>query len=309
MISRRLARIKTLQALYAASQGSANARNELQDALFRTYDAYIFLLSFPHHLNEYLISAREVEIKKFFPDKTIVRKCGLLENNKLAASIYDKTIPAKRRLFSVNWSELAEQFNTLTDLLFEEEFAQDYLIFDQPDFNQQKAFLDDLYNWLFDSSEYFNNMMEDVYPAWPDDEATLLREILKTVNGATESGFVPFAAPLGYQHEEVQMALKIFDDVISNGDEYVEKISGFTENWDPGRIAVIDLLCIKMAVAEFLRFPQVPVKVSINEYLEIVKHYSTPSSSKFLNGVLDKLRISMESKGEIQKAGRGLRDK
>jgi len=309
MISRRLARIKTLQALYAAAQGSGNARNTLQDSMFRSYDVYIFLLSFPHHLNEYLISARDAEKKKFFPDKEIIRKCGLLETTKLVANIYDKTIPVKRRLFANNWSEVAEQFNTLTDLMFEEEFVQDYMVFEKPLMSQQKAFLEDLYNWLFDSSEFFNELMEEIYPAWNDDDATLLREVQKTVQGCTDDGFVPFAAPLSYQHEELQMALKIFDDVTNNGEEYAEKLSVFTENWDANRIAMIDLICIKMAVAEFLRFPNVPVKVTINEYLEIVKNYSTPASSRFLNGVLDKLRISMETSGEIQKSGRGLRDK
>ena len=89
---------------------------------------------------------------------------------------------------------------------------------------------------------------------------------------------------------------------------FEEMVSDVTENWDPARIAAIDLLIIKQTLSEFLYFPEIPVKVTINEYLEITKNYSTPNSSKFVNGILDKLRIKLEKTGQIQKTGRGLRE-
>jgi N utilization substance protein B len=85
-------------------------------------------------------------------------------------------------------------------------------------------------------------------------------------------------------------------------------VSEVTDNWDPARIAIIDLLIIKQTLSEFLYFSEIPVKVTINEYLEITKNYSTPNSSKFVNGILDKLRIQLENTGQIQKTGRGLRE-
>jgi N utilization substance protein B len=81
-----------------------------------------------------------------------------------------------------------------------------------------------------------------------------------------------------------------------------------TDNWDPSRIAVIDLLIIKLTLTEFFNFPDIPVKVTINEYLEITKQFSTPNSSKFVNGILDKLRINLESRNQIKKSVRGLKE-
>lgn len=313
MISRRLVRIKTLQALYAWQQGgeaqARRCRMDLQDAILRTYDVYVFLLEFPHYLNEYLLSEQDIEKKKFFPDPGRIRQAALLQNCKLAFSIYDKTIPWKRKLFSTSWTQSADQFGQLIQELMEQDFVKDQLVFDQPDFAQQQYFLELLYSWLFDGSEFFYQLMEELYSGWNDDEETLHREINKTLSASTASGFIPLAQPMGYQHEEVQFALRLYDLVAENQADYEELISTVTENWDPGRIAVLDLLCIKMAVAEFLEFPHIPVKVSINEYLEIVKEYSTPNSGRFLNGVLDKLRIRLEDQGKLNKTGRGLRDK
>jgi N utilization substance protein B len=150
--------------------------------------------------------------------------------------------------------------------------------------------------------------MEEEYGAWNDDEDGIARELEKTITGSGED-FVALASAAGLQDDEVKMGLQLFDLVTDNNEDYELKIQGVTDNWDPGRIAIIDLLCIKLALAEFLSFPQVPVKVSINEYLEVVKDYSTPNSGRFLNGVLDKLRIKLEKDASIQKTGRGLRDK
>ena len=312
MISRRLVRIKTLQALYAVQQSGEEStkqgRASLKDSILRTHDVYLFLLEFPHYLNEYLLSEQEIEAKKFYPDKGRIRRLGLFDNNALATAIYNKTLNYKRRLFTNSWTDLAEQFETVIGPLFEQDFTTDYLVFDKPSHAQQQSFLQDFYHWLLMACEPFHGMMEEEYGAWNDDEDGIARELEKTITGSGED-FVALAFAAGLQDDEVKMGLQLFDLVTDNNEDYELKIQGVTDNWDPGRIAIIDLLCIKLALAEFLSFPQVPVKVSINEYLEVVKDYSTPNSGRFLNGVLDKLRIKLEKDGSIQKTGRGLRDK
>lgn len=312
MISRRLVRIKTLQALYAVQQSGEEStkqgRASLKDSILRTYDVYLFLLEFPHYLNEYLLSEQEIEIKKFYPDKGRIRRLGLFDNNTLATAVYNKTLNYKRRLFTTSWTDLAEQFETIIGPLFEQDFTTDYLVFDKPSHAQQQSFLLDFYHWLLMACEPFHGIMEEEYGAWNDDEDGIARELEKTIAGSGED-FVALASAVGLQDDEVKMGLQLFDLVTEHNEDYELKIQGVTDNWDPGRIAIIDLLCIKLALAEFLSFPQVPVKVSINEYLEVVKDYSTPNSGRFLNGVLDKLRIKLEKDGSIQKIGRGLRDK
>jgi N utilization substance protein B len=311
MISRRLVRIKTLQALYAWQQGedkrSVAFRSELQKNLHKTYDVYVFLLEFPHYLNEYLVSEQDAEKSKYYPDKDRIRNLGLLSKCPLIDNVYNKTLNTKRKLFRQDWPSVGESFPSIVQGLYEQDFVRDFLVFDAPEFQQQKEFIAALYDYLFGGNEAFFQTMEDVYACWQDDEDSVLRELHKTINACKAGGEVPLAQ--AFQEEDELMALKLFDLVTSNSDTYEQQIAGVTENWDPGRIAILDLLCIKMALAEFQGFPHIPLKVSINEYLDIVKEYSTPGSGRFLNGVLDRLKISMQKSGEIQKSGRGLRDK
>lgn len=311
MISRRLVRIKTLQALYAWQQSEDKRpnmyRSELQKNLHKTHDVYLFLLELPHYLNEYLLSEQEAEKKKYYPDKSKIRDLGLLSHCPLSESLFNKILDRKRKLFSVSWADLGESFPDIVQSIYEQDFVRDFLVFDQPLFEQQKDFLVHLYQHLIGENEAFFNAMVDVYACWQDDEDSVLRELEKTLMAARESGSLPLAQYV--QEEDEFMALQIFDAVTAHSEEYEQKTAGVTDNWDPGRIAILDMLCIKMAIAEFLNFAHIPVKVSINEYLDIVKEYSTPGSGRFLNGVLDRLRINMEKSGEIVKSGRGLRNK
>jgi N utilization substance protein B len=311
MISRRLLRIKALQSLYAAQQSGdsakAQCRQGLQSSLLATYDVYVFLLELPHYLNEYLLSEQEIERKKFYPDKEKIRRLGLLNNNTLAKTVYDKTLKHKRRYFTANWSDFGESFPAITDWLFQQEFTTDYCVFDAPEPEQQLTFLQEFYRYLLGECEPFYLTMQEVYGAWDDDENTLERELEKTLASQPEN----IAPGLAYSKDddEVKMAMLLFDLVVANSEKYEDYVKSVTENWDPGRIAIIDLLCLKLALAEFTSFPHIPLKVTINEYLDIVREYSTPNSGRFLNGVLDKLRVSLADSGIIVKSGRGLRDK
>lgn len=311
MISRRLVRIKALQALYAAEQAGESARAQcrqgLKTSILATYDVYVFLLELPHYLNEYLLSEQELESKKFYPDKEKIRRLGLLNNNLLAGVIYDKTLRHKRQHFTAGWSDLGETFPSITDWLFEQDFTRDYYVFDTPDSGQQQTFLQELYLHLIGTCEPFYLLMHELYGAWDDDESTVARELEKTLSSEPEN--ISLSAPYAEDEDEMKMALNLYDLVLLNGAAYETYVSSVTDNWDPGRIAMIDLLCLKLALAEFISFPHIPLKVSINEYLDIVQDYSTPSSGRFLNGVLDKLRVSLAENGTIVKSGRGLRDK
>jgi len=133
------------------------------------------------------------------------------------------------------------------------------------------------------------------------------REIQRISSVDSDRIKVNIAPSIQPKDEEVLMGAQLFSKTINNSKSYEELIGTVTENWDPSRIAVMDLLILKLTLTEFLHFPDVPLKVTINEYLEITKNYSTPNSSKFVNGIMDKLRIDLEGKGEIKKSARGMK--
>jgi len=106
--------------------------------------------------------------------------------------------------------------------------------------------------------------------------------------------------------EDKKFAKDIFKKTVLNGADFAKEIEGKTPNWDKDRIAELDKALIKMAICEFQKFPSIPVKVTINEYLEIAKEYSTPKSSIFINGILDKISKEYQESGKLNKVGRGL---
>lgn len=313
MISRRLVRIKTLQALYAWQQSgvtdTASGRKMLENSLLAPFDVFLFLLEFPFHFNEYLESEQTIEKSKYYPDKQRIRELGMLSGSVLSDQMHQASLRYKHLYFKSDWKLAAEQFDNLFNELKEQDFVRDHLIFDHPNVNQEKVFMDSLFHYLCNGSESFHSIMEDLYSSWNDDEMVLLRELLKTIESADQAGNLTLPLKPAAADEDIDFGIRLFLKVTETGKEMESDIELVTDNWDPGRIAILDLLSIKMAMAEFIYFPVIPVKVTINEYLDISREYSTPGSSRFLNGILDKLRILLEKDGRIQKSGRGLRDR
>jgi transcription antitermination protein NusB len=313
MISRRLVRIKTLQALYAYRQAGLvevrAGKKLLEESLFAPFEVLLFLLEFPFHFQEFLDSEKELEKSKYYPDKNKIHDCRIFENSLLANSFHNTALKYKRIHFREKWQNQAEHFQKLFQEFRELEFVRDHLVFDHPTLSQEKLLFEAVFEYLIHGSESFHAIMDDVYTAWNDDEELLLREIQRITEGADAEGNIVVPIKPTLADEDIQFGIKMLELVVTEGDELESEIEKVTDNWDPGRIAVLDLICIKMALTEFLHFGVIPVKVSINEYLDISREYSTPGSSRFLNGILDKLRILLEKEGRIHKTGRGLRDR
>lgn len=303
-------RIKTLQNLYSMKQLGQDmvqpGLDELQKSISQTHDMYLFMLDFPYYLGQLTREDLEKENLKYYPNAKKIADLKLLRDSSLANMLFERTGPLKKKQFA-NWNLMEEQLRTVYEMLQQEEFVTDYLVFESPNFEQQQYFLETLYDWLFNVSEPFNELMTEVYPFWDDDEPTIYREIIKTLNAAKEE-HLHISPPVNPNADEGLFGKKLLRAVIEDSETLEEHIASVTQNWDPSRIAVIDLIVLKMAIAEFTSFEQIPVKVTINEYLDIIKNYSTPNSSRFVNGVLDNVRLKLEKENRLQKSGRGLKD-
>ncbi len=312
MISRRLVRIKTLQTLYAWKQNSVSDfgffSKELSDRVVLSQQFYIFLLDLPYQLLQYALRKEEMEIGKYYPNKEKIRQYSVLKRTPLISNIHQQILMLNLSN-EFNWDSIEGQFESLYHDLLEWDFVKDYDIFIEPSEDQQKEFLENLYYAFIETHQGFNDTLEELYPAWPEDSTYILREILKTIlvkNGDFVFDF--HIANAFYENEEIEFGKQLLNHTIRNSEEYEIMTAEVTDNWDPSRIAVIDLLIIKLTLTEFFHFPDIPVKVTINEYLEITKQFSTPNSSKFVNGILDKLRINLEANGQIKKSLRGLKE-
>jgi N utilization substance protein B len=151
-------------------------------------------------------------------------------------------------------------------------------------------------------------VFEDKFLYWPVDRDVLQALIAKTFKNFSNDNpkLNKLAEVTGNWEEDREFIIDLFQQSIRYDKEYQEMISKKTQNWEPERIAMMDTLLMKMAIAEFVNFASIPVKVTINEYLEISKEFSTPKSNSFINGILDKILYELKADNTIKKAGRGL---
>ncbi len=310
MISRRLVRIKTLQTLYSWNQSEevdlSIFSKELYSRIQEVHDFYLFLLDFPYQLQQFALDKQEVEKNKYYPDKSKIQYYSLLNNTPLIGKIHQSLL-AHDEYTTFVWSALAGQMDGFYNTLKSWDFSSDYTFFLEPNLQQQKEFVDQIFFAFIETNEAFNNSLEEINPSWYDDMPFAFREIQRISTVDRDRVKINLAPSIQPKDEEVLMGAQLLSKTVNNSKMYEELIGTVTENWDPSRIAVMDLLILKLTLTEFLHFPDVPLKVTINEYLEITKNYSTPNSSKFVNGIMDKLRIDLEGKGQIHKSARGMK--
>ena len=311
MLSRRLIRIKTLQALYSYRQQEGDnwmkGRDQLTAGIFVFGEFFLHLMQLPAALRNFLQSEADIEQQKFFPDKDKLRRCALFNRVEPAIQL-EQAVAASGLACRYNWDQAALSFDTLWDDLQQQAFVKDFLIFDEPNYSMQKDFMLSFFDYLINASEFFNDLMEETYPAWYDDEVQLWRVTEKTLKALQEAKPAALPAPMRRSDEEVEFACRLFELVNRESETLENHIKPSSSNWETDRIAMVDMIILKMALAEMLWFEHIPVKVTINEYLDIAKNYSTPNSSRFINGVLDRLRLELQSDGRIVKSGRGLRE-
>ena len=175
-------------------------------------------------------------------------------------------------------------------------------------FEEDKSFAIAIFTDIIVPNEKLYEYLEDEKLTWVDDVPVVNTHIIKQLNllsaNNINDGFK--ITKLYKDTEDKEYVLNLFRKTVLNEADFAKEYADKTPNWDTERIAEIDSIILKMAICEFLKFPSIPTKVTINEYLEIAKEYSTPKSSNFINGILDNLEKEFQTKKKIQKIGRGL---
>ncbi|MBC7523125.1 MAG: transcription antitermination factor NusB [Flavobacterium sp.] len=185
-------------------------------------------------------------------------------------------------------------------------FYEDYMTIKSTSFTDERNFIADLFEQIIAPNEKLYNYLEDYKLTWVDDIPLVNTEILKQLK-QFPSNDERFKIPKVYKDEEdKEYAINLFRKTVLNETDLEKEYENKTPNWDITRIAKLDTTILKMAICEFLKFPSIPLKVTINEYLEIAKEYSTPNSSVFINGILDNLSKELLTTEKIKKTGRGL---
>lgn len=314
MLNRRYLRIKTFQSLYAYWQSDNASAARIEKDLFtgieRTYDLYLSLLLIFGELRHVVELLFEERKKKCLPtpeDLNPNRK--FVDNPVVLAIVQSERLRLECEKRKISWVGHHELFTALYREVQNNEEVKAYLTATEPStFKRDQAFVVTLFSDLIANSEAVQEVYENRSIAWMEDldlAASLVKRTLEQMR-ATDAPDAFMNEVSREPQEDHDFASLLFRKTIQYAEEHEKAISAKSSNWESDRIALSDMILMQMALTEVRVFDQIPVKVTMNEYIEIAKAYSTPKSKNFINGVLDKLFIEMRSDGRIRKVGRGL---
>ena len=312
MLNRRLIRVKVLQAVYAYHQSEVkdlrSAKSFLKKSIHGIEDTFINILQFPDDLFHFVKTNYNPADKHLKVKNESGSVFNYLSENKCLDLLINH--PKSKDIFtssSYNWNKDSDFLFLIYKQIGEADWIQKFENEDSNDFSRSHEFLTTLYKYLIETSDDFNIKMEEINIHWHDEKIPVLKSIEKLLKSCSEDG-INVEVPLISKDldDDLEFSEKLLELTTKNHTVYEELIAKRTPEWDSERIARIDLYIMIMALAEFMEFPSIPVKVTINEYLELAKIYSTPQSSKFINGILDKLLNELKQEGKVNKRGRGL---
>lgn len=307
MINRVLIRLKIVQIVYAYYQnGGKNldtAEKELFFSLSKAYDLYNYLLLLMVEVTKQANKRLNAAKNKLVPTKE-----ELFPNTKFVENRFIAQLEVNKQLleFSNNqkktWENEADFVKTLCDKILESDIYKEYMASETSSYEEDRELWRKLYkNIIFNNIE-LDQVLEDQSLYWNDDKEIVDTFVLKTIKRFDEkNGAKQELLPEFKDEEDQDFARRLFRRTILNADYYRHLISENTKNWDLDRVAFMDVAIMQIALAEILSFPNIPVSVSLNEYVEIAKLYSTPKSGGFINGTLDGIVNSLKKENKLTK--------
>lgn len=302
-----------MQSIYAMHQNGSDNIEGQEKFLFYSIDAiqdlYLIMLSsliemakkekvFLHLSSQkHLATPEERNPNNKFINNTIFQL--LEDNNSLSIALENRKI--------TNWNIHDDYINLLLTSLKESKLYAKYMSNTVNTFEEDKQFVIDVFSEIIVPNEKLYEYLEDDKLTWIDDIPVVNTHIIKQLKAIQSADDDSFRVPKLFKDaEDKDFAKDLFRKTVLNEKELAKEFDSKTPNWDMDRIAEIDTIILKMAICELLKFPSIPVKVTMNEYLELAKEYSTPKSSIFINGILDNLVKEFQTNKKMIKAGRGL---
>jgi N utilization substance protein B len=314
MLNRRYLRIKAMQSVYSFFQSEdadlAAGEKDLLRSIDRTYDLYLTALIFPCELADFAANKQEIARGKHLPTAEDLNPNTKFLENKLIKKIREsKNIQREVGAHRIGWQ--TEQSIDLIRKTLEQIKNWDtykvYMSTPENSWAEDVEFVSDIFKKFVGDSDNFEQYIEEISLHWPGDmNMAVAPALIKTCEAAVEEEDIKLAPLYKDPEDDKKFVLELFRKTVLENEASSILIGEKTKNWEVDRIAVMDVILMQMAITELKSFASIPVKVTLNEYIEISKTYSTPKSRQFINGILDKLVADFREKGLIQKSGRGL---
>ena len=313
MLNRRHIRIKVMQVIFALKGTDSNDHEApvafLTTSMAGMYDLYLLMLSLLVEVQKRAENYLNIQQKQHLATEAHKNPNKKFIHNSVLAHFQSNTdlsdLLERRKLN--HWKLDIEYVDIIFRLILKSDLFKNYMNSTQSSFEEDSKFVQDVYKTIIAPNEKLYDYFEDNNITWLDDLPivnTVVLKMLRKIKPESSQNYGILS--LFKDMEDRQFGIDLLNKTRQNLNNYIRTIEDKTTNWDKDRIARLDLVLLQMALCEILEFPSIPIKVTINEYLEIAKEYSTPKSSLFINGILDKLVKEYEAKGTLNKAGRGL---
>ncbi|NLA62570.1 MAG: transcription antitermination factor NusB [Bacteroidales bacterium] len=307
MINRILIRIRVIQIVYAWYQNRDKDLNQVERELLlglqKSYDLYYYLLQLMIEITDLHEERVDTKRNKFLPTHEDLNPNMHIINNQFISQLRNNsmfvTYTANRPM---SW-ELNQNFvRGILDKIIESDTYKEYAELAKPTYNDDKEFWRKSFRTFIHRNEELDDILEDESIFWNDDIEIVQSFVLKTIKQFNKTAGEDFILlPMFNDDEDKEYATTLLRETLANGQKYREMIAKNADNWDFERIAFMDVVIMQVAVAELYKFENIPIRVTLNEYIDLAKSYSTPKSSTFINGVLDAIVTEMKKDKTIFK--------
>jgi len=318
MLSRRHLRIKTLQALYSYFVSNdvelgVGEKNMLRSTE-RIFELVIYQISFLAELVKFSQKRIEENKLKFFPtEEDLQPNTKFVDSHFFAKFSQNRDYLRRVSAYKINWTDEVEMVRKIYNEMINSPSYKKYMLTKVGSFEEDKNFIIQVFKENVAENDALAFYYEEKNISWVSDIDIANQLVIKIIKGVTEDqhDFEPLPSLYNLDgkeepDEDKKYQILLYHKVILKSDEYERIVQEKASNWELNRIALMDIILLKMALAELMEFPSIPVKVTLNEYIELSKYFSTPKSSVFINGILDKLIADMKKAKKIVKTGRGL---
>ncbi|MCU4158001.1 transcription antitermination factor NusB [Carboxylicivirga sp. A043] len=310
MLSRRLLRVKVVQMAYAHYQKGEVSIQQTENELFHSiakshemYHAFLLLLLELKNFAENRIELRKQ--KKRPSEEDLNPNMRFVENGFLMQLAGNEALMAYNAKSGSPWTDQPETIKALFNLVAESEMYTEYMTTEAGDYEADKRFVAKLLEKVIAPFENLYSYFEEQSVYWNDEIEFVISMVVKTIKGfAEENGEKEALLPEFKDDEDRDFVERLCRKALVNQKDYMDLIKKFTKNWDFDRVAYLDVVLMQVAIAEIVEFKNIPINVSLNEYIEIAKYYSTNKSGVFINGVLDKISEHLIAEKIINKPGK-----
>ncbi|MCM1372065.1 MAG: transcription antitermination protein NusB [Paraprevotella sp.] len=306
MINRKLIRIKTVQVAYAYSLNEVHRPedgvNILLSSLGTAYDLYNTMLTLMVEISRLALRAYEAQASRAVRLGLSEPSRKFVDNRFMLQLESNRQLQDNRKNQRLDWTNEEEFVRSLYNRVVDSDFFREYMESSVDSYEEDRELWRKIYRYIIVDNDAVDDLLEDVNIYWNDDRFIIDTFVLKTINRFTPASNDEYPLlPEFKDEEELEYAKKLIYQALSGADYSKDLIAQTTRNWDVDRVPMMDRVIMQVALAEITSFPSIPLSVSINEYIEIAKSYSTPNSARYINATLDNISKKLMAEHKLVK--------